>query len=112
MGIDIEKRVKNFDDSSYLEIYHKKGDITYYHREDGPAHIKYSKDGLIIFEAYWVNNKLHREDGPAFASSLLFSSIEIEEYRINGKRLSKEEWEKDYGWKLRIKDTPMGEIFK
>ena len=61
----IEKRIVKHDDDSYAEIYHKKGDEDFWHREDGPARIQYNKYGLIEYESYWVNNKPHREDGPA-----------------------------------------------
>ena len=45
--------------------------------------IKYNKDGSIGYEGYWVNGRL----------------------------LSKEEWEKEYGWKLQLKGTPMEKIY-
>lgn len=81
--MEIEKRTKNYKDGSYIEIYHKKGDQDYWHREDGPAIIYYNKDGSIKYESYYINDR----------------------------RLSKEDWEDQYGWKSKLKGTPMGEIF-
>ena len=81
--MEIKKRIYKYKDGSYAEIYHKKGDKDHWHREDGPAYIGYNEDGSIYYEVYCINNK----------------------------KLSKEEWYSDYGWKLKLKDTPMGEIY-
>lgn len=81
--MEIEKRIFKWKDGSYDERYHKKDDIYYTHREDGPAVIGYNKDGSIRAEVYYINNVT----------------------------LTKEEWCKKYGWKLLLKGTPMGEIF-
>lgn len=79
----VEKRIVKHCDGSYVETYHKKGNVKYWHREDGPAQIEYNEDGSIAYETYWVND----------------------EY------LSKEEWEQEFGWKSKLKGTPMGAIF-
>lgn len=81
--MEIKKRIHKFGDGSYTEYYHKKGSEYYYHREDGPAIIDYNKDNSIYGQEYWINDE----------------------------ELSKERWEKEYGWKLQLKGTPMGEIF-
>lgn len=109
--MEIEKRILKYKDGSYAETYHKKGDIYYYHRENGPAYIEYRKDGSIRHEAYWINNKLHRANGPAYIQYNRDGSIEDERYYINSKKLSKEEWEKEYGWKSKLKNTPMEKIY-
>jgi hypothetical protein len=44
------------------EGFHIRGK---YHREDGPARIRYNGDGSIDLEEFYINGKLHREDGPA-----------------------------------------------
>ena len=36
-----------------------------WHREDGPAFIRYNVDGSIHSEAWYINGVLHREDSPA-----------------------------------------------
>lgn len=112
MGIEIEKSTKNYTNGFYVEYYYKKGNTLYYHREAGPAYIEYSKYGLIEREEYWINNKFHREDGPANIVYNPDSSIRFEEYYINNKRLTKEDWYVEYGWREKLKGTPMGEIFK
>lgn len=108
--MEIEKITKHFNDGSYVEYYHKKGNDLYWHREDGPAFIRYNKNGSIRYEEYWINSKLHREDGPANIRYNPDGSIEYNYYYINNKIISKEQYKKEYGWKLRLKNTPMGEI--
>lgn len=57
-----------------------------YHREDGPAfsHI----DG---FQAWWLNLKRHNVKGPAIISG----SGTTSKYWLDGRKITKEEWEKD-----------------
>lgn len=57
----------------------------------------------------------HREDGPAYIavnSGTGLITCQYEGYYINNKEITKDEWERDYSWKLSLKGTPMGEIFK
>jgi antitoxin component YwqK of YwqJK toxin-antitoxin module len=54
-----------------------------WHREDGPATIRYYKNGNIEFKAYHINGKLHREDGPALISYYENGNIESEQYYLN-----------------------------
>ena len=110
--MEIEKRTINYDDGSYREIYHKKGDKDYWHKVDGPAYIAYNPDGSIQYEEYWINNQRHRVDGPACIDYNPDGSIRCEEYWINGEELYKEEWYKEFGWKLKLKGTPMEAIYK
>ena len=44
--------------------------ITYYifnkiHRENGPAHVSWYKNGQKMYDMYYINGEYHREDGPA-----------------------------------------------
>ena len=82
--MEIVKTIEKFGNGNYVEVYHKKGNRFYYHREDGPAKIWYNSYNLIYYEQYWVNDE----------------------------ELSKEEWEQEYGWKLHLKGTPMESIYK
>jgi hypothetical protein len=36
-----------------------------FHREGGPALTEYTKDGIIIYEIYYIAGMTHREDGHA-----------------------------------------------
>ena len=62
-----------------------------YHREDGPAYIRYDKNGEIVEKRWFWNSKLNREDGPAVI------------YYRNGKAVEKEWWIK--GRRLKKYDT-------
>ena len=80
--------------------YYKDGAIEYEdyyvegksHREDGPARIGYYKDGSIYYECYYIEDKYHREDGPAIMRYSEDGSISYEAYYIEGKYL----WKNDY----------------
>ena len=109
--MEIEKRIYQLKDGSYDERYHKKGDIYYWHREDGPALIGYYEDGSIYSEGFWINNDIHREDGPAVIYYNKDGSIKYEEYWVNDIELTKEDWYNEFGWKLKLKGTPMEKIF-
>ena len=37
-----------------------------FHREDGPAVIRYYEDGKIKEETYYINDQWHRKNGPAY----------------------------------------------
>jgi len=103
------------------EYWHKEGNGSYWHREDGPAIITYHDTGELYDEEWWVDNKLHRIDGPAFIRYYLSGekkheewwvdnkihridgpaciyynndgTIWLETYHINGEELTKREWE-------------------
>jgi len=51
------------------ELWHKEGDRSYPHREDGPTYIVYYESGEKNYEEWCVNGKLHKIDGPAYPSS-------------------------------------------
>jgi antitoxin component YwqK of YwqJK toxin-antitoxin module len=55
-----------------------------YHREDGPAHIEYYKNGNIKNEDYFINGINHREDGPAYTVYYENGNIEFKDYYLNG----------------------------
>jgi len=56
-----------------------------YHREDGPALIKYYDNGNIEYEEYWINNIRHRLDGPAYIEYDETGKAKYQDYYINGK---------------------------
>jgi antitoxin component YwqK of YwqJK toxin-antitoxin module len=56
-----------------------------FHREDGPAYIRYNENGNIDLEDYYLNGKTHREDGPASISYYNNGNIQCEYYYLNGK---------------------------
>lgn len=60
------------------------------HREDGPAYIEYNKNGGVIYKVHYLHGKIHRDNGPALTNKVFLS----EEYYLDGKELSKEQWEK------------------
>jgi len=53
------------------------------HNENGPAYIVY-QNHEIVFESYYVNNKLHREDGPAVINYSINGGLYYEMYCIDG----------------------------
>lgn len=55
--------------------------------------------------------QVHRENGPAYSQYDHDGKVFYEQYYIDGEQISKEEWYEKYGWKLSLKDTPMGEIY-
>jgi len=66
------------------------------HREKGPAAIWYREDGSIEKKCYYINNRLHREDGPA---KIRYNSNNKPRgaYYLNGVNLRKQEWLKQIG---------------
>lgn len=70
--------VGNYEDITSINIYD-----TVWHREDGPAYIKW-KNGKIYNEEWIYNDQLHRYDGPA---SLL--SYHTDTYYIHGNAVAK-----------------------
>ena len=65
------------------------------HREDEPAVIKYYENGQRSHEAWFLNDKLHREDGPAeIGYNKENGQKSYETWFLNGKRYSFEDWNK------------------
>lgn len=104
-------RVEN-KDGSYEVIYcdNDRG-YYYYHREDGPAYIGVYQNGNLRIEVYWVNNEIHREDGPARIMYNTKGEVTIEEYIIHGNSMNYDVWQANYGWKAKLKGTPMERIY-
>jgi len=66
-----------------------------YHRLNKPATIYYSHEtGKVSSVYYWINGCLHREDGPARTKYTYSGEIENEEYWLNYKHYTKEEFDK------------------
>lgn len=69
------------------EIFYSYGQID---RPDGPAYLEYCKDGAPTYVEWWLNGKLHNPNGPALRS-YDDHRIQREEYRLNGKKVSRED---------------------
>ena len=74
---DLDKYKNDFGD-----IWYYKKNTNIIHNPYGPAHIH------KLYKAYYIENEYHRLDGPA----IIFSYGQ-ERYYINGKILSKEEFD-------------------
>lgn len=106
-----EHKIVNEDNSYEILYYYKDVGKYYYHKEDGPAYIGYYPNGVLRIEVYWVNNQIHREDGPARITYNKKGEAVLTEYIIHGKYINYDEWQENYGWKVSLKGTPMGEIY-
>lgn len=87
------KCVDNIDD--FIQIIRKY----IIHRMNAPAIVAY-KDGQLIFEHYYQNNKLHRLDGYAiknYRNGVLYNG----QYLIKGKQLTEGEFQ-DYLFRLKL----------
>jgi len=65
--------------------YDDISDLTY-HREDGPAYIRYNHNGKVAYEAYYIHGKRHRLDGPAYIEYDGNCNVVVASYWINDKR--------------------------
>lgn len=63
-------------------------------RHDGPVKIDRYDNGSLTSTIWRNNGRLHREDGPAEIYYDEEGDVEVEAYHINGKELSKSEFEK------------------
>jgi hypothetical protein len=83
------------------------------HREDGPALLRWSDNGVLVDEEWWRNGRLHKIDGPALQKWDAFGQLIREEwYRYGsthrdggpairkyiGGRLIGEQWLRDSYW--------------
>ena len=75
---DLDKYENEFGD-----IFYYKKDMDIWHNPYGPAYININGN-----KVYYIEGKIHRLDGPA----TIFSNFG--KYYINGKSLTKEEFEK------------------
>lgn len=92
MELEIRKYYHDYEQTKTQSItYHKKG-TNLWHREDGPAVIRYCRNGKISFHSYWVNDECHREDGPAKIWYNEDGTIIKQEYWINGEILTEKEF--------------------
>lgn len=102
MEIEIIKEF--YDDEKtiiYSEYYCMQGEPEMWHREDGPAVIKYYRNGKISYHSYWVNDKCHREDGPARTWYDKDGYKTREQFWLHGCKLT----EKEFKMKQRLKGT-------
>lgn len=56
------------------------------HKEDGPAHVIFSKKKRLSYIAFAINGKYHREDYPAIIFYDKNGKVECVEYYLNGIR--------------------------
>jgi hypothetical protein len=63
-----------------------------YHREDGPAYIRYNENGNIKYEAYYLNGKGYRKNGPATIRYYENGNIQCEYYYLNENCYSKKDY--------------------
>ena len=68
----------------HFEQYYLNGK---FHRNDGPALIKYLYNGVKGVEIYYYKNIKHRIDGPAEISYFENGDIYSEEYWFNGIKI-------------------------
>ena len=66
-----------------------------FHREDGPAFIRYHSNGKVADEVYYVHDKCHRLDGPADIVYDENGNIVYGAYWINDIGYTKEQYEKE-----------------
>ena len=65
--------------------------ITYYifnkiHRENGPAHVSWYKNGQKMYDMYYINGEYHREDGPAIKYWYMNGQKHEEIYYLNNQK--------------------------
>ena len=84
------RTLRNADGSAWEQHYFQGGKL---HREDGPARVTRKTDGSME-EAYYRDGRLHREDGPAYVRRGSDGSMVREDYRLHGKRVAKDIFEK------------------
>ena len=63
-----------------------------YHKEDGPACIYYYITGQIVEKWYGIHGKVHRTDGPAKIFYDRQGNIIKEEFYLNNKQLTEDEY--------------------
>jgi len=65
------------------------------HRTDGPAVIRYYKNGNIEYEEYYINNQLHRLNGPAIIKYENNGTVISSYFWIRGMYYTKEDYQKE-----------------
>ena len=81
----MSKIKKSYHDNGiiYSETYYNENNE--YHREDGPAIIKYDSNGKLGSKEYWEHGKRHRKNGPAIELYNNEEELLYFEFFINGK---------------------------
>ncbi len=75
----------------FIESWHYNGKK---HKDDGPAEVWYDENGAVKCELWYKNSIKHRVEGPAEVWYNLYNNGSTSKfYFINGKHISKEEWE-------------------
>lgn len=84
------------DDFEFIEYFNEKGEL---HNENGPAFTEFfvdqNKSTHRSREQYYLNGKLHNNKGPAQIGWFPDGELWYEEFWLNGKELTKEEWLKE-----------------
>lgn len=82
--MEIEKEITKYKNGTWSVTYYKKDNPLCWHNEDGPARITYDTKNRVTSALYYINDI----------------------------QLTEEQWYKEYGWKLQLKGTPMGDLYK
>lgn len=91
-----QKFIEKYD--IYTEVWYGFQRSGYYnkqflHREDGPAFLRFRKDGELMLEIWYTNNAVHRIDGPAVIDYHPDGGEENVEYWLLGEFVLKEDFE-------------------
>jgi len=63
-----------------------------YHNDEGPAYIRYRRDGSVWWKEWRLNGKRHNEEGPAYIKYERDGSVRLIYWFLNGIRYTEEEW--------------------
>ena len=63
-----------------------------WHNPNGPAYRRWNNEGQLIWEEYWLNDERHNPHGPAVRKWNDEGQL-IQEYWIDGKKLTKEQFD-------------------
>jgi len=66
-----------------------------WHKEDGPAYIRYYDNGNTECEIYYITDKKHRLDGPAVIEYNENGNILLQQYYINDVYYTKDDYDKE-----------------
>ena len=64
------------------------------HNTEGPAQQDWYENGQERYRTYYVDGTFHNTEGPTYQAWYRDGQKAYSEYRLNGKELTKEEWEK------------------
>ena len=74
-----------------VEIKNEKGEL---HNTEGPAIQSWYENGQEEYRRHYVDNELYNTEGPALHEWYENGQEYHREYHLNGKELTKKEWEK------------------